>query len=203
MKKITIAATILLAGFCSAATAQPYYPDRAGMRAQIAEMNAPRTILKQGLTSLIAFLQQNQKPSKEQVTQFLDKQVAPYFDFAYMARWAGGQRWAGMSTNEKLQMEARIQQMFLSTLAQNLSSYDNQQVRIMRPRRGQGNEVSIDVAIMNPRGYPARLKFRFYNSPNGWRIFDVAANGNSATMHYRKVFNRAAQPMGRGYPVRR
>ena len=204
MKKITITTMTLLVCFSSAIAAQSYYPERSELRVQVAEMNAPRTILEQGLNTLIAFLQQNQRPTKEQVTQFLDKSVAPYFDFAYMARWAGGPRWARMTTNEKLEMEARIQQMFLSTLAQRLSSFGNQQVRIMRPRIGQGNEVSIGVMIQNPQAYPARLRFRFYYSRNGWRIFDVAANGSSATMYYRKLFNRRSQsPDWQGYPRRR
>ena len=199
MKKTIVVTAALLAGFCSASNAQGYYPQQQqpSMRVQIAEMNAPRTILQRGLGDLIAFMSENRQPTKEALAEYLDTQIAPYFDFAYMARWAGGPRWTNMTTAEKLRMESQIKQMFLSTLAEKLSNFGDQQVRVLRPRRGQGNEVSIDVAIMNARGYPARLKFRFYYSRNGWRIFDVAANGSSATMYYRKLFNRSPEPRGR------
>ena len=198
MKKTIVVTAALLAGFCSASIAQGYYPQQQpSMRVQIAEMNAPRTILQRGLGDLIAFMSENRQPTKEALAEYLDTQIAPYFDFAYMARWAGGPRWTNMTTAEKLRMESQIKQMFLSTLAEKLANFGDQQVRVLRPRRGQGSEVSIDVAIMNARGYPARLKFRFYYSRNGWRIFDVAANGSSATMHYRKLFNRSPQPGGR------
>ncbi|MCB1882186.1 MAG: ABC transporter substrate-binding protein, partial [Gammaproteobacteria bacterium] len=38
--------------------------------------------------------------------------------------------------------------------------------------------------------YPARLDFRFYLAEDGWKVFDVAANGSSAVMHYRQQFRQ-------------
>jgi phospholipid transport system substrate-binding protein len=57
------------------------------------------------------------------------------------------------------------------------------------------------VGILQASGYPASIDFRFYQSNEGWKIFDVTANGNSALAYYRQYFNRqmAAQQMPRGY----
>ena len=41
---------------------------------------------------------------------------------------------------------------------------------------------------MQPTGIPTKLEFRFYKSTDGWKIFDVKAEGNSAVVYYRKQF---------------
>ena len=190
------------------ADAQPYRPGvgQAPGAVRQAQQPGPVSLLKTGLKRLIAFAGQEQQPSEREIAAFLDHEIAPYFDFSYMARWAGGKMWRGMSPDQRRNFESRLQRMFLGTLAERLTSYGGQQVKVMRARRGRPNEVIVGVAVINPRGYPARLDFRFYRSSEGWKVFDVSANGTSAVMHYRKHFNRMARPGhgGRyGYPASR
>ena len=80
--------------------------------------------------------------------------------------------------------------MLLTTLAERLTSYENQDVRFYPPRRAGQNEVKVRVAILQAGGYPANLDFRFYRGSEGWKVFDVAANGSSALTFYRQYFSR-------------
>lgn len=180
--------------FCvsGVAAAQPYYGGKGTAPGAVREdqQPAPVSILKAGLARLIAFAGQKERPSERQIQVFLDHEIAPYFDFAYMARWAGGRMWQRMSPDQRRAFESRLQRQFLGTLAERLTKYGGQQVRVLRARRGRTNEVIVGVAVQNPRGYPSRLQFRFYQSAEGWKVFDVSANGSSAVMHYRKHFQR-------------
>lgn len=203
---------LVVAGFAlcisAIASAQPYYPGQGGGpgAARQTQQPGPASLLKVGLSRLIAFAGQQERPSEQQIAAFLDRDIAPYFDFAYMARWAGGQMWRGMTPDQRRAFESRLQRMFLGTLAERLTGYGGQQVKVLRARRGRPNEVVVGVAVQNPRGYPARLDFRFYRSSEGWKIFDVSANGTSAVMHYRKHFNRLmrqGQGGRHGYPASR
>ena len=185
------------------ASAQPYYFPGAGKAPgapREAQQPGPVSLLKAGLSRLIAYADQKERPSETQIAAFLDRNIAPYFDFAYMARWAGGQMWRGMSPDQRRAFESRLQRQFLGTLAERLTSYGGQQVKVLRARRGRPNEVVVGVAVQNPRGYPARLDFRFYRSSEGWKVFDVSANGSSAVMHYRKHFNRLMRQGAEGRP---
>ncbi len=189
---------MVLAGVVSGvATARPY--DSTGYAPygveQQVKKRGPSAILKRGLDRLIAFAGQDSRPSKKQVAGFLDQEIAPYFDFAYMARWVAGRTWRSMTPAHRVRLEQRLQRDFLGTLAQRLTSFSGQQVRVLRPRMREGNEVDVAVAVQNPGGYPARLNFRFYRSNDGWKVFDVSANGNSAVAYYRQNFR---QMMRRG-----
>jgi phospholipid transport system substrate-binding protein len=191
MKK-TVLTVALALGLSGIAVAQPYYP--GGVRpygmGQTRQQPGPAVTLRQGLNKLTAFAGQNERPSEAQIAVFLDDEIAPYFDFSYMARWARGQAWKRMSEPQRQAFEKRLKAMFLGALAQRLTRYQGQQVRVLGARKARGNEVDVGVLVQNPRGYPARLKFRFYRAADGWKVFDVAANGSSALMHYRQHFKR-------------
>ena len=61
-----------------------------------------------------------------------------------------------------------------------------------------GRTGMVTTAISGPRGYPTRLDFRFYKANNGWKVFDVMANGQSAVIHYRRQFRQTMyMPSGR------
>ena len=62
----------------------PYY------QAPQTESSAPATIVKTGINKLTAFIRNGGAQNPEQARTFLETEVAPYFDFNYMTRWAAG-----------------------------------------------------------------------------------------------------------------
>ncbi len=190
MKLSLAVATAFLALGVSAAVAMPYTVPRQQMT-QTQQQVGPAQVLRQGVGKLIAFMGQPNRPEAAQIQAFLDSEIAPYFDFNYMARWVAGPKHRSMNAAQREEMKSQLEAMFLGTLAKRLGGFDNQKVRVLRPRRGQGNEVTVGVGILKPGGYPAKMDFRFYRSEDGWKVFDVAANGSSALVYYRQQFNRS------------
>jgi phospholipid transport system substrate-binding protein len=86
-----------------------------------------------------------------------------------------------------------IKRTFLTKMTEKLSAYDKQQIRFLPPRAGDGRTARVSVAILNPGSYPSRLDFRLYRASQQWRVFDVAANGQSAIVHFRRQLMRQAQ----------
>ena len=173
----------------SAAPYAPYQPGYyPGMAPQTDSSAAPATIVKNGITKLTAFIQNGGAQDRARAMQFLETDIAPYFDFEYMTRWAAGPAWRQMSEQQRNSMQQQLTSSFMSTLVQKLTTYTNQPIRYFTPR-GQGrDDVSVSAWIMQPTGIPTKLEFRFYKSKNGWKIFDVKAAGNSAVVHYRNQF---------------
>jgi phospholipid transport system substrate-binding protein len=147
--------------------------------------------LKAGMDKLLEFLEKDE--NKLQVAAFLDKEVAPYFDFDYMAKWVAGPRYARMDEDARKALAAKLEARFLSTLANRLSDYQGQKVRFLRPRKAGRGAVSIPVGIVRPGSYPAKLDFRMYRSDEGWKVYDVVANGRSASAYYRMQLSRTSQ----------
>jgi phospholipid transport system substrate-binding protein len=166
---------------------QPPQPARAA---------APQEILRQGIDRLKGFLSRGGAPTEQEAKAFLDSEISSYFDFAYMAKWAGGQTFGQMSEDEKRRFTTKLKGMFFGALARNLGAYSNPvpRIEIYRPRASRSsNEVQVRAKVIPRKGYPVRLEFRFYRAPSGWKIFDVKANGNSAVAYYRRHFAAVAR----------
>jgi phospholipid transport system substrate-binding protein len=153
--------------------------------------------LKEGMDKLLGYLGQQEVPNRLQVAAFLDREIAPYFDFEYMAKWVAGPAYPSMSAEDKKALAAHIESDFLGTLTSQLMGYKGQQVRLLPPRMGPRGAVSVNVALVRPQSYPAKLEFRMYRSDTGWRVYDVAADGQSAASYYRVQFQRMT---GQGNP---
>ena len=194
MKANLVAVFTLLVSLVSAnlhaAPYQPYYPGNypGGYAPYQARTSEPAAILKRGITKLTKFIKSGAAKDNAQAMKFIQTQIAPYFDFEYMTRWAAGPAWRRMSPEQRATMQQQLTSSFLKTLAQKLNTYSEQPIRYFTPR-GQGrDDVSVRAWIMQPTGIPTKLEFRFYRSKDGWKIFDVKAAGNSAVVYYRKQF---------------
>ncbi len=170
------------------APAQPA-PQQAAPAAPVKSplLQASRT-LKEGIDKLLTFVGQKETPNKLQTAAFLDREIAPYFDFEYMARWVAGPAYGRMGEADRKALSARLESSFLTALGGQLAGYQGQQVRMLRPRSGTRGTVSVNVGILRPGTYPSRLEFRMYQSVRGWKVYDVVANGRSAAAYYRTQF---------------
>lgn len=192
----------VLLGIGSVVQAQPPYGPRPGYYAPAQRVNPgaeAAATLREGMDELTAFLNRKETPNKLQVAAFLDGTIAPYFDFAYMAKWVAGRGYSAMSTEQRAALAASLEARFLGTLAGKLAKYKGQQVRFFRPRNGPRGAVSVPVGILRPGGYPSKLDFRMYRADDGWKVYDVMANGRSAVAYYRQQTKRSPAP-GRPAP---
>lgn len=155
------------------------------------ELSEPELVLREGLEKLRIYIVKRDQVSEEQALKFVEAEIAPYFDFAYMAQWAAGSNWRYMNSGDKGELTEKVSAMFLKSLARNLGGYGDPEVTIRAARQGS-NEVKIPVVVTprNSRGVNVTLTFRFYRSERGWKIFDVTANNTSAVMYYRRVFSQ-------------
>lgn len=198
--RIVIAGLLLFAA--GALPAVPYYgyaPSTASVRPPL--QADPGQLVREGMGKLLQFMRQPEEPAPQAIARFLEREIVPYFDFDYMAVWAAGPMGRHMNGPERAELAQSIKRMLLGTLAERLASYDNQDVRFFPARRTGGNEVTVRVGILQAGGYPANIDFRFYPGRDGWKVFDVSANGNSALVYYRQYFNRrmARQWVPEGY----
>ena len=51
---------------------------------------SPDQVIRQGIDRLVGFLIGSGDPDPQAVHDFVELEIAPHFDFAYMSRWAAG-----------------------------------------------------------------------------------------------------------------
>lgn len=176
--------------FASQAQANRYYYGSPGYYPSLPnyQQETPADLLEDGIERLQAFIQQKGINDPEVLTAFLNEQIAPFFDFDRMAQMVGGRYYQQLGTTERALFRNRLQTMFFSALGRNLGAYTNPKPRVdfMRPRQRGYNEIEVAARVMPANGYPVRLVFRFANTDEGWKVFDVSSNGQSAVLYYRK-----------------
>jgi phospholipid transport system substrate-binding protein len=188
MKANLLALFVVLISLTSLTAIAAPYPSQAGYPGNAPQYSEPAAILKTGISTLTAFLKSGGAQDRHQAMAFLKTEIAPFFDFEYMTRWAAGPAWRRMTPEQKTMMQEQLTSSFMTTLVQNLATYTDQPIRYFTPRGQNSNDVNVRAWIMQPRGYPTKLEFRFYRGKDGWKVFDVKADGNSAVVFYKKQF---------------
>ena len=157
------------------------------------EFSRPEQMLHATIYQLEQFVALGGSGDELAVINFLNRTVAPMFDFEGLSRWAAGPIHRELSAQQKLRLSGRIQSMFMGALARNLGSYTRPMPRIqLIPARSQyENQSHVRARVVrNKSSRPIFLDFRFYKSDDAWKIFDVAANNNSAATYYRAFIRR-------------
>jgi len=122
-----------------------------------------------------------------------------------MTRLSAGPQLRYMNSDQRREAVVRLRGMFLEALVKQLAGYEPGRVQYLPPRGNRySGDVTLSVQTFPTRGYPHRLDFHFYRSEDGWKVYDVAANGLRATTVYREYFRPSAYRNSppTGYPGR-
>ena len=156
----------------------------------------PAVILKQGIEQLTNFLANGGGPNTPPLEVFLDTKIAPLFDFAYMAKWVAGAQARNMNPQQGVALEQKLRRIFLTVMVDKLAKYRHGRVQYLRPvGNPQSGEVRLRVlAFQQNNPYPQHISFKMYRSAQGWKVYDVTADGQSAVAFLRlKIANEARE----------
>ena len=194
MKKLS--ALLMLLWLPIAAQAANYYPPQ-----ETVGLDEPARVLRAGIETLTGYLGNNQGVAPGQLRGFLEQEIVPYFDFNRMAFWAAGSVNRHLNPEQRRQLTAMLKERFLQAMAEQLSGYKHSRIQYLRPRGNprRGN-VTLGVRVFGADSYPVQLDFKLYRGNNGWKVYDVVANGVSAVNHYRNEFSQLVSRYGvRGF----
>ncbi len=192
-KKIWLAFVVMLivpnVGF-----AQPYYAYPGYQPPPVSERH-PGLVLRDGIEKLIAFLEGGGAAKQDKLVSFVEREIAGYFDFVRMSELAMGPRLRYMNVEQRAQAVKTLRGLFLDALVRQLANYEPGRIQYLRPRGNPySNQMILGVQSYSRNGYLQQLDFHFYRGRDGWKVYDVAANGLRAISVYREYFARQAQP---------
>lgn len=168
---------------------------------ETAGLDEPASVLRAGIETLTGYLGNNQEIPPEQLRGFLEQKLVPYFDFNRMAFWAAGSVNRHLAPEQRKQLTVLLKERFLSAMADQLTGYKSSRIQYLRPRGNprRGN-VTLGVRVFGSNSYPVQIDFKLYRGREGWKVYDVVANGVSAISHYRNEFSQLVTRYGvRGF----
>jgi phospholipid transport system substrate-binding protein len=118
--------------------------------------------------------------------------VTPMFDFALMAKLSLGKtHWPGL-TKEK---QDRFTELFVNRLRQSylnkLTTYTDEEI-IYEPPVEVKKKIHIPTRLIS-KGREISMLYKFYNSNNSWKVYDIEIQGVSIIRSYRSQFNEILQ----------
>lgn len=184
MKKLSALFVLLWLPFV--AQAGNYYPPQ-----ETSGLEEPARVLRAGVEALTGYLGNNQGVAPAQLRAFLEQEIVPYFDFNRMAFWAAGSVNRQLNPEQRQQLTVMIKERFLHSMAEQLSGYKHSRIQYLRPRGNprRGN-VTLGMRVFGAESYPVQIEFKLYRGNNGWKVYDVVANGVSAVNYYRNEFSQ-------------
>jgi phospholipid transport system substrate-binding protein len=158
----------------------------------------PDQLIRRGIDRLAGFLAAYPDAGPAIIEGFITREIAPYFDFSYMARWAAGPLYHRLSDAQRAALTAKLQGLFMAALARNLGSIERPlpQVDVFPARPGRTMSDAVVYSRVWGAGGQTRLEFRFYWTGFDWKVYDAAANGASAVAYYRRYFTTLLRQYG-------
>ncbi|MCW8936082.1 MAG: ABC transporter substrate-binding protein [Gammaproteobacteria bacterium] len=192
MKSCRILITLTLCLFLSPSFANPYQRYPASPQAV---QQTPADVLKRAIEQLTHYLGNREGKNVLPLEVFVENNIAPFFDFAYMTKWTAGHQARFMNPQQATAMQQKLRRLFLAGMVEKLSEYRHGHVKYLRPTgNSRTGEITLRLlAYQQGSPYPQRLNFRMYRSNQGWKVFDVSSNGQSALAFYRTQFSIEAR----------
>jgi phospholipid transport system substrate-binding protein len=168
--------------------------------AQPQPTNNPAQVLQQGIETITGYLAENRQANPAALKHYLNSQIVPYFDFKLMAQWVAGASGRNLNENQQRYLENLLKNDILGIMVSRLANYKDSQIRYypvqVAPNQQQ---ILLRADIIRPGQMPLNLAFRLHKGEEGWRVFDVIANGASAIAHYRSQFQEKMRPGRRAF----
>ncbi|HFD80394.1 MAG TPA: hypothetical protein ENK05_08410 [Gammaproteobacteria bacterium] len=126
------------------------------------------------------------------VISLMEDQAARFFDFSYIAYLVGGPAYTRLDALQRSHFQNRVRDRLFTWLAHQMGLYGRRIPRMV-PIVPYRTSLYTWVAGGNfyyPGGPSIRLRFHFYYSGRGWRIYDVTSNGVSVVRYLRDYYSR-------------
>ena len=162
-----------------------------GQTAIAADKIAAQEFLKSRLDRVFEVLQKEdleQQAKNKTVVEI----ITPMFDFALMAKLSLGKKhWPGLTKEQK----DRFTDLFVTRLRKSylnkLTTYTDEEI-IYEPPVEVKKKIHIPTRLIS-KGREISMLYKFYNSNNNWKVYDIEIQGVSIIRSYRSQFNEILQ----------
>lgn len=174
---------VLLAGLLTLSSA---------IAADSGKLVSPDKVVEQTATAVLGAIREHRdkfRGDPDAVYRLVKKEMAPHFDFEYAARLVLGRSWRDASAEQREAFIKAFEHYLVNSYANELVKHANAKVKV-KPFRGSPSDKRADITstIVPADGKPIKVSYAMHRTSDGWKAFDVRAEGISYVMSYRNTF---------------
>ena len=134
---------------------------------------------------------------RQKALKLAEEKVLPLIDFEEATRLAAGRSWPQASAEQKKQLVAGFRTMLVRTYSSAIGTYQGQTMKVMPVRMKPGDtDVTVSNQFIQPGNKPMRIDYQMRKTQDGWKIYDIVAEGVSLVLTYRSEFDAVVKQEG-------
>ncbi len=164
-----------------------------------AETVAPDELVRKLAAEMTAAVRADpelQTPGSLKISDFVQKNIVPRFDFERVTQIAMGRNWAKANPSEQKQIITEFGRLLTRTYSNAIATLKDLEVEVKSTRVITAN---VDVTVktqMIGRPQPVAIDYGLINGPGGWKVYDVTVEGISLVAAYRDEFGGLVSSSG-------
>jgi phospholipid transport system substrate-binding protein len=185
VKKILVGLGLVIAaaGAATAVSAADREPKAVAARPPAA---APTTVIETFHAALIDVMRQGPALGGEARFRKLAPVVDRTFDLPLMTQVAVGPRWSSLSGDQQARLIAAFRRFTIANYVRHFDSYDGERFEV-EPTAQATNAGQMVMSRLVPRDHkPVALDYVMRETPTGWRVVDVYAEGKISELARRR-----------------
>ena len=170
-----------------------------GLVVSPARADAPEELVRKLATDVTAAVRSDpafQDPESKKMSELVQRQVAPRFDFDKITQQAMGKNWSKASGDEKRQIVQQFSRLLIRTYSKAIANLKDLNVEVKSTKvNTAGSDVTVRT-LMVGRAQPVGIDYSLSNGSGAWRVYDVEVEGVSLIAAYRDEFNGLVSSAG-------
>lgn len=163
-----------------------------GFLAPSARADAPEELVRKLATDVTAAVRSDpelQNPQSTKMSDLVQRQVAPRFDFEKITQQAMGKNWSKASGDEKRQIIQQFSRLLIRTYSKAIANLKDLNVEVRTTKvNTAGSDVTVRTQMVG-RAQPVAIDYSLSSGSGSWRVYDVEVEGVSLIAAYRDEFN--------------
>lgn len=134
---------------------------------------------------------------RQKMLALAEEKVLPHVDFAEAARLAIGRSWNAATPEQRARITREFRGMLVRTYASAIDAYRGQTLTVLPVRMKPGDtDVTVRNRYVRPGAPAVMIEYQMYKTPQGWKIYDIVAEGVSLVLTYRSEFDAVVRADG-------
>lgn len=164
-----------------------------------ARADAPEELVRKLASDVTAAVRADpelQNPQSTKMSDLVQRQVAPKFDFEKITQQAMGKNWVKASGEEKHQIVQQFSRLLIRTYSKAIANLKDLDVEVKSTKvNSAGSDVTVRTQMVG-RGQPVGIDYSLSTGTGSWRVYDVEVEGVSLIAAYRDEFNGLVSSAG-------
>ena len=165
-----------------------------------AQQFSPDDLVKKVTAEVLQTIQtdkQLQAGDRRKALALAEEKILPLIDFEEATRLATGRAWRNATPEQRAQLVQEFRRMLVRVYSNALGVYKGQTMQVQPVRMApDATEATVRNRYISPGKPPVAIDYSMRKTADGWKIYDIVAEGISLVLTYRGGFEDIVRQSG-------